>query len=652
MTEQAVLAFQRRNMDTADGIAGSETLTEMYSANARKAATSAGIIGISLKEGARDTEAVKTLQRKLKALGYFNGTIDGDFGDNTTNAVKLFQLQHGLSADGVAGGRTLQLLFTGTPQKYNGAYSFTPTPRVNGTISTATQPPEWRTVTNPPAGSGYVTLKIGDSGAPVRQLQTALKRARYYSGSLDGKYGTTTYTAVAAFQQANGIKADGIAGKTTLNKLFGLSPTATPAPKKNTDPPVYRTVTNPPVGSGYVQLKMGDSGAPVTQLQNALKKAKYFTGKADGKFGQTTYDAVKKFQAANGLRQNGIATTAMQNMLFGLKPTASPTPKTVTNPPSYRTVTNPPVGSNYVQLKMGDSGAPVTQLQQALKRGKYFKGTVDGQFGSSTYQAVLSFQANNGLKQNGVATTAMQQMLYGGNYNRTPTPTPRVTPTPDRRSIATITPRRTATPTPGPTNPRNYSKVTTAPSGKYPVLQMGDSGTPVKNLQTALRQLGYFTGNSDGRYGRTTYEAVILFQRDVNLRQDGIAGESVQKTLYRLLPTAAPTRTPKPTNTPRPTQRRADAPVTNPPDYRTVTVAPDGADYLVLQFGDRGEPVRRLQTELKRQGYYRINVTGNYGVNTFNAVLDYQADHGLKQNGIANAATQRSIFEGDYPDES
>ena len=656
ITEQAVIAFQSRNLDTADGIAGAETLKAMYGANARKAATSSGIIGISLKEGAKNTEAVKTLQRKLKALGYFTGTVDGDFGANTTVAVKEFQAQNGLRADGVAGGNTLVLMFTGTPKRYDPSKaSVGKVTNKPGSLppSGATNPPSWKTVTNP--ASGYATLHLGDSGAPVRVLQAALKRAKYYDGSTDGKYGVSTFEAVRAFQSANGIKVDGIAGAATLDRLYGMKPTATPASKKGTNPPSYRTVTNPPVGSNYVTLRMGDSGAPVTQLQNALKKAKVFSGKADGQFGYSTYEAVVKFQKANGLTANGVANNATNRLLFGLAPTASPTPKTVTNPPAYRTVTNPPVGSNYVTLKMGDSGAPVTQLQKALKNGRYFKGTTDGKYGASTYDAVRRFQANNGLKQNGIANTTMQQLLFGGKYNRTPTPTVRVTPTPRKTATprATATPRRTATPrgtaTPRVTNPPSYRNVTAAPNVKYVTLKMGDRGDPVKTMQTALRKLGYFKGNSDGKYGTTTYQAVMNFEADQGLRQDGVASETVQRRLYQAEPTAVPTRTPRPTATPRATATPNSA-KTNPPDYAQVTEGPEGSDYLILKIGQSGEPVKRLQQELKKQGYFKHTVTGRFDANTHNAVLAFQQDHGLRATGIADRATQRNLFEGDYPE--
>ena len=58
--------------------------------------------------------------------------------------------------------------------------------------------------------------KYGSSGTEVTQIQTKLKRWGYYSGSIDGIYGSKTVAAVKKFQQKNGLTVDGIAGKNTL----------------------------------------------------------------------------------------------------------------------------------------------------------------------------------------------------------------------------------------------------------------------------------------------------------------------------------------------------------------------------------------------------------------------------------------------------
>lgn len=63
---------------------------------------------------------------------------------------------------------------------------------------------------------------FGSRGEEVRQIQQKLKSLGFYSGAVDGVYGTGTKNAVTAFQKSCGITADGIAGPTTLLYL-GLS---------------------------------------------------------------------------------------------------------------------------------------------------------------------------------------------------------------------------------------------------------------------------------------------------------------------------------------------------------------------------------------------------------------------------------------------
>ncbi len=58
--------------------------------------------------------------------------------------------------------------------------------------------------------------KYGSRGSEVTQIQTKLKRWGYYSGSVDGIYGSQTVAAVKKFQKKNGLTVDGIAGKNTL----------------------------------------------------------------------------------------------------------------------------------------------------------------------------------------------------------------------------------------------------------------------------------------------------------------------------------------------------------------------------------------------------------------------------------------------------
>lgn len=67
-----------------------------------------------------------------------------------------------------------------------------------------------------------VVSKFGSSGNEVKRIQTKLKNWGYYSGNIDGVYGSRTTSAVKKFQKSNGLTVDGIAGTATL-KAMGIS---------------------------------------------------------------------------------------------------------------------------------------------------------------------------------------------------------------------------------------------------------------------------------------------------------------------------------------------------------------------------------------------------------------------------------------------
>lgn len=74
-------------------------------------------------------------------------------------------------------------------------------------------------------GSGYsfaidaAVLKKGSTGSEVKKVQQKLKNWGYYSGSVDGIYGSQTKKAVEYFQRKNGLSVDGIVGKQTFAAL-------------------------------------------------------------------------------------------------------------------------------------------------------------------------------------------------------------------------------------------------------------------------------------------------------------------------------------------------------------------------------------------------------------------------------------------------
>ncbi|OKH54959.1 hypothetical protein NIES2101_05165 [Calothrix sp. HK-06] len=75
----------------------------------------------------------------------------------------------------------------------------------------------------------FTALKEGSTGADVRKLQQNLTTLKYYTGTIDGVFGTNTKNAVVKFQQKKNLSADGVVGASTWKqisflKTFDMSP--------------------------------------------------------------------------------------------------------------------------------------------------------------------------------------------------------------------------------------------------------------------------------------------------------------------------------------------------------------------------------------------------------------------------------------------
>ncbi|MDU1845828.1 MAG: glycosyl hydrolase family 18 protein [Niallia nealsonii] len=150
-------------------------------------------------------------------------------------------------------------------------------------------------VATPAKQTKYPTLKSGSKGAAVVDMQNKLKKTKLYIGKANGVYDSATKNAVVAFQKKYKLKADGIAGPTTLSKLDSVAAatkSATTAVKK------------------YPTLKLGSQGTAVKDMQNKLIKTKNYKGKALGKYDASTRSAVIAFQKKYKLKADGIAGPA------------------------------------------------------------------------------------------------------------------------------------------------------------------------------------------------------------------------------------------------------------------------------------------------------------------------------------------------------
>ena len=290
-----------------------------------------------LEKGSTGSD-VKELQTKLKKLGYYDAYVDGDYGDTTVAAVKAFQKKYNLTADGIAGKETLK--------KLDSAYK------------------------NADSAKDVDSLRMGDSGSAVKDLQTKLKKLGYYDGTVDSTFGSGTYAAVRAFQKKYNLTADGVAGSETLKKLDSA----------------YKNADSDKDGDS---LRKGATGSAVKDLQTKLKKLGFYNASIDGDYGDTTVAAVKAFQKKYNLTADGVAGSETLKKLDSAYKNADSNASTDDD-----------------SLRKGATGTAVKTLQTNLKKLGFYTAYVDGSFGATTESAVKAFQRTYGLTADGVAGSA------------------------------------------------------------------------------------------------------------------------------------------------------------------------------------------------------------------------------------------------------
>ena len=131
-----------------------------------------------------------------------------------------------------------------------------------------------------------------------------------------------------------------------------------------------------------------------------------------------------------------------------------------------------------------------------------------------------------------------------------------------------------------------------------PTLKKGSKKPEVKDLQEALKALGFSSGAADGVFGAATEKAVKAFQSSVGIEADGIVG---------------------------------------PLTWRNIDEADQSEP--ILKKGSKGLPVRRLQSRMTAYKYDTGGVDGRFGAQTEKAVKELQEQAALKVDGIVGPAT-------------
>ncbi len=514
-TRDAVKRFQEKNNLAADGVAGSDTLNAINAALKKAGYSSSSTVptGTSLSLNMKN-DAVLALQKALAALGYYDGELTGNFGNKTEDAVKKFQRSRGITADGIAGPKTLEAI--------NNASK-------SGGSSTGK------------------TLRKDDTGELVRALQRDLAALGYYTGEVTGHFGDKTKTAVAKFQRSRNLRDDGVAGPDTQNAII--------AALGNSGSLAANGGGSGSSASGT--LKRGDEGDVVRDMQQRLKTLGIYYGEITGSFGDLTERAVRKFQDENDLTVDGKAGAKTLQLLYSKTGGSynGGTANGTTNGILYGTL-------NTDNVSLRESYSQSSRSVVELDSGKALKITQTINVGGDTWYYCTAEKGNYTYKgyvrSTYVTLTGYNDFIAGGggeiSLGGEVLGMIRVTgdkvsiredhdDDSDRISYAYkgdvfyyISTRSYddgwfQISNGGWISQKYATRLSEAEMDAYggntsnqTSYRKGDSGAMVLWIQEALDDLGYFDGTKSGTYGNNTHDAVQDFQRDHGLSGDGIAG--------------------------------------------------------------------------------------------------------------------------------
>ena len=161
--------------------------------------------------------AVTKLQKRLKALGFYNDEITGYFGEVTEKAYKEFQMAAGVTVDGICGKTDRDILYS----------------------SAAPMAPE--ETTEPQDNEEEVkeeesVLSVGDYSDDVYSVQERLIELKYMDDDATGYFGELTESAVKDFQDYNEMERTGEVDQKTEKTLFSEDAIANPEAKEEEEP--------------------------------------------------------------------------------------------------------------------------------------------------------------------------------------------------------------------------------------------------------------------------------------------------------------------------------------------------------------------------------------------------------------------------------
>lgn len=493
-TKEAVKHFQKNHGLTCDGVAGNQTLTLLYSLTSGAAPAPTAVPTAAptkapvtnngstvtyqkLQRGDKNAQ-VADMQRALTKLG-FTLTADGNFGSGTYAAVRAFQKQYGLKVDGVAGNKTLTLLYTLANQASN--------PIQPTAIPTAA--PTQAPLPTVPVSSTGMTARVTTTGGSLNFRKAPRDNADVICtipfgtvlnvATRGSEWCTVTYANQTGYVMTKFLVF--LSTGTPATQLPTQAPTATPQPNQGSTSLGVAIVST---SGGTLNFREQPGGSVMMQIPNTAVLQLLEKG---NDWCRVTYQGRTGYVMTKFL-------TIMTSSGSVNRPTATPQPTQIPSNNNAAIIGKAIVSTTGGTLNFREqpsSGAsvmmqiPNTSPLDLLERGAdWCKVIYNGRTGYVMSKFITVLTSSGSATPTQAPTV---QLPTGGGSNATEEEE---------------------------NDPSVYTR--TLKSGMY--------GEDVRWVQERLKELKY-TVNVTGTYDASTVSAVKAFQSQNSLTSDGICGE-------------------------------------------------------------------------------------------------------------------------------
>jgi peptidoglycan hydrolase-like protein with peptidoglycan-binding domain len=304
---------------------------------------------------AASTQMVAEIQGLLRQRGYDVPEVTGTVDARTATAIRSYQTDANLAADGVPSSALLADLKIGTD----------------------------------------ATVSAGLSRAQIAQLQAELSDRGYDPGPQDGIVGPKVRTAIRTYQTDAGLPATGEATTNLLAHIQSAPASANADAPDNSGRGDFRHHRNPQSDNSGANDSQGNrdpqSEQAMAQFEGELQRRMYYVGEVDGEVDDQTRAAIRAYQHDAGLPVTGQPSAELARHL----------------------------STSSVRNQSETTSLLVWEIENQLARRDFYVGAIDGTVDAQTHTAIKLYQRMAGLGHNGEVSYPLLQNIERSNLRNT-----------------------------------------------------------------------------------------------------------------------------------------------------------------------------------------------------------------------------------------